>query len=385
MKILLWAPFGAGTHYWGPGTSAFRLYKSLNDKNIKVTLIHASDEQEFFKDVFIEQIKLPTLKKNGLIDKIRYFRSAMKWIKENHQNYDVVHGITAFEYTFRPLLQFSKYGVPVFIKITGEHGGFGENSILSKFLGIAKRRKENANKITGYISISSSIEANLLKNGIKEEIIHSIPNGVDINRFKPINRENKIALRSNLFVNNIFTFIYLGGLTHNKRIIEIVTAVGILKSKGYNNFQLLIVGPDRSGGVVENEINSIIQENKLNEQIIRFDKVEQPELFFQVADVFMLVSKKEGLSNSLLEAMATALGTIVTNISGSTDLVKNNVNGFYTNGIPVDIADKMLKCMNEVNTIGNFGKRNREKIVNEYSNETLLKKHIQLFKRNINK
>src|SRR5690554_2021968 len=136
MRILLWAPFGAGTHYWGPGTSAYRLYRSNRNQSSEVTLIHGSDEQALFPEVFHEQIKLPTLKGSGILDKLFFFWAAKRWIKRNYHKYDVVHGISAFEYTFRPLLLFSKLGIPTYIKITGEQGGFGNNGALSKFLGL---------------------------------------------------------------------------------------------------------------------------------------------------------------------------------------------------------------------------------------------------------
>lgn len=383
MRILLWAPSGAGTHYWGPGTSAFRLYKNLNDKNIKVTLIHASDEQGSFPEVYDEQIKLPTIKKKGFFDKLMYFYSAKRWIKKNYHRFDVVHGISAFEYTFRPLLQFSELGVPVFIKITGEHGGFGNNSTLSKFLGIAKRRKLKANQITGYISISSSIETNLISHGVKKELINNIPNGVDIDRFVNIDNSAQKLLREKLGVKNIFTFIYLGGLTFNKRIIEIIEAVNLLKNSGQNLFQLLIVGPDRSDGNVEKEINTLINNYNLRDLISRFEKVDNPETFLQASDVFMLVSRKEGLSNSLLEAMSCGLGTIVTDVSGSKDLIVDNLNGFFTDGTPTDIAQKMNLCILDPQKVIKFGINNREKIIKNYSSEMILGKHIRLFQDNI--
>jgi malate/lactate dehydrogenase len=82
IRILLWAPLGAGTHYWGPGTSAFRLYKSNTNKNVKVTLVSASYKQDKFPDVYDEQISLPSLDNNNLISKIKYMIAAKKWKKK---------------------------------------------------------------------------------------------------------------------------------------------------------------------------------------------------------------------------------------------------------------------------------------------------------------
>src|SRR5690606_39727582 len=130
MKILLWAPYGAGEHYWGPGTSAYRLYQKKIPGECEVTLVHASDKQGSFPDTFVQQIKLPSLENAGLIGKIRYFAAADRWIKQNGSKFDVFHGLSAFEYTFRPALRFEELGKPAFIKLTSLHGGFVKSSFL---------------------------------------------------------------------------------------------------------------------------------------------------------------------------------------------------------------------------------------------------------------
>lgn len=381
MKILIWAPFGAGNHYWGPGTSAYRLYKKNDSSTIEVTLIHAADEQELFPDVFKEQIKLPSFRNGSYLDMMRYFWAARKWIQKNYYKYDVVHGITAFEYTFRPMLQFASYGIPVFVKLTGESGGFGDNSRISKILGVAKRRKQNANKISGYISISSHVTSNLLNNGVSSNKIFEITNGVDTNRFLPLTIEEKNNLRLALGVRKMLTFIYVGGLTYNKRVIEIVEAIAKIKSEGFVDFQFLIVGPDRSNGLVEKELEVLIKEKELEDTVIRICHTETPEKYLQVADVFLLVSATEGMSNALLEAMSCGLGAIVTPISGSVDLIENNKNGVFCDGTVEDITCKIKLFIENKDLIPLFGNRSREKILMSFSDIVIFKSHLELFNK----
>ena len=108
MKILLWAPFGAGTHYWGPGTSAYRLFKNNQDSNTKVTLVHASEFQSDFPSTYFEQIKIGNIDKKSLLAYLNYLIASYKWIRKNHQDYDVFYGITAYFYTFLPAVFFKK-------------------------------------------------------------------------------------------------------------------------------------------------------------------------------------------------------------------------------------------------------------------------------------
>lgn len=379
MRILLWAPFGAGTHYWGPGTSAYRLYKANKDKNVKVTLIHATNRQDDFPDVYYEQISLPCLENSNIIGKIRYLIAAKRWIKKNHHKYDVVHAITAYEHTFRPMMEFVKMGKPVYMKITGEHGGFGGNSRISRLLGLAKKRKKYANDITGYIAISSMIKNNLLKFDIDERKIFEIPNGVNSNRFKTIGIEEKKVLRNKLGINDKFTFMYVGGLTFNKRVIEVVKAITLLKKKGLENFQFIMVGPDREKGLVEPILENLIEEHNLHDFVIRFGQTSSPEKFLQAADVFTLVSESEGMSNSLLEAMSTGLPSLVTDISGSQDLIKDDMNGKYTTGSVEDISDKLEWFIKNAENIPSMGAKSRDMIERFYSDEYVLKEHINMF------
>lgn len=380
MRIILWAPFGAGTHYWGPGTSAFRLYKALEDKNIQITLVHASPEQGVFPNIFSDQICIATLKKDSKLSSVIFILKSFLWISKNYKNYDAFHGITAFYYTFLPAVYFNMLRGKTFIKITGGNGGFGNNSKISRLTGVSKFRLKYGNSLSGYISISSFITNNLIENGIHKNKVFNLANGVNTDRFTPASKEDKSCLRHKNEIPDKLTFSYIGGLTENKRVTNILKSVKILKSEGFTDFQFLIVGPDRSNGVVESNIKKLIDILEIEDMVIRIPFTKTPEKYFNMSDVFILVSRSEGMSNSLLEAMSSGLPAIVTKISGSEDLIKENVNGYFTNGSPEDIARCLKVFINEKDTIENMGFITREIISSNYSNENILKKHIRLFK-----
>lgn len=374
MRILLWAPLGAGTHYWGPGTNIYRLYKTLKEKDdIKVTLVHGSSQQGSFPEVFDEQIALPSFDK-GVFNKLLFFIKGKKWLQNNYNRFDVFHGISAFETTFLFANMFYGFGKPAFVKITGEYGGFGKNSLISRLLGISNRRLKNANNITGYISISKKIKENLIKNNVSEKKIFSIPNGVDTERFSPISSESKIDLRKNLGIDNLITICYLGGLTENKRVYEIVSAINELVVEGVK-IQLLIVGPDRSNGVEYEKIKPFLLNNWLHH--IKF--TEEPELYLKASDIYILNSKSEGMPNSLLEAMSTSLCCLSTPASGSADLIDNNINGLVLDGSKEDIVAKVRSIVRNLEDYKHLGEQARRKIENSFSSKYVLNSHLELF------
>lgn len=379
MKIILWAPLGAGTHYWGPGTNIYRLYKVLKDKNYHITLVHGSSQQGHFPEVFEEQVFLAPYDGTPF-DKLCFFYEGRKWMKKNYQKYDVFHGISAYQTTFYFAKMFHDLGKPAFVKITGEYGGFGDSGYLSKILGISRWRKRNLNSITGYISISSTITDNLKNNGVALDKIVEIPNGVDTDRFRPIiNKEEKLVLRKNLNIENKLTICYIGGLTENKRIFEIVSAVKELILKDID-IQLLIVGPDRSNGVEYNKIKDYI-----GSRIIHVPFTKTPEDYLRASDIYVLNSKSEGMPNSLLEAMATGLICLSTEASGSSDLITDSTTGYILDGTADDIVNKVKKILLDYELALNLGKQARSLIINKYSANSVLNKHLNLFNRYVNK
>lgn len=377
MKILLWAPLGAGTHYWGPGTNAYRLYKSLKNSSHEITLVHGSSEQELFPEVFKEQIKLPSFDK-GYLNKALYFYEGKRWLQNNYKNYDVFHGISAFETTFYFARLFEDLGKPAFIKITGELGGFGGNSRLSNILGISKRRMKYANRISGYIAISSKIKKNLLQLGVDPKRIFSIPNGVDTSRFCPVTNEEKLKIRQSFQLVNRFTITYLGGLTENKRVYEIVLAINLLVKEGYN-VQLLLIGPDRSNGIEYNKIRPY-----LNENIIHIPFTKEPEKYLQASDLYVLNSISEGMPNSLLEAMSSGLICLTTPASGSEDLVYDNVEGIILDGSSECLYNNIKEILIQPQNKKFLASNARQKIIKHFSTSIILEKHFEIFSANIN-
>jgi glycosyltransferase involved in cell wall biosynthesis len=382
LRILLFSPQGSGSHYFGPGMSAYRMYNLLDDKSVSVSLAHGFRAQKKV-DFFDQQYFISDIKKKGIYSGIKFLIEAKKWIKKNAHQFDVVHCLSAFHHSFMMAIWFEKMGVPVVIKITGSKGmGFIENSYKSKLLGLRRYRKKNANNITGYISISSEIRQKLIYAGIELERIFNIPNGVDTDRFKPVDDLSKGKLRDNLGIDNKFTVIFTGSFDENKNPYLISRAFHRFSTR--YDAQLLLIGPDRDGGHQRLKINDFIKNNNIaNIRVLDF--VDDIELYYQASDLFILPSIHEGLSNSLLEAQACGLPAIVTRISGSEDLIDESLNGSFIEPEPGSIANAFEEYKRNSDKLTKYSKCAREIILKKYSCEEVLQKHLLLFSKIRNK
>lgn len=99
------------------------------------------------------------------------------------------------------------------------------------------------------------------------------------------------------------------------------------------NFKLIIIGEGPEKETLEKKISSL----KLQDKIFLTGKINYPEiiLYLKAVDLFVLNSGYEGLSHTILEAMAAGVPIIASKIGGNLELIKHNYNGWL-----VDYNDK---------------------------------------------
>lgn len=381
MRILLFSPKGAGNHYYGPGMNAFRMYQNLTpDAGIELYLAHGYREQQRYK-LFKEQYFISDIENKNIYLGIKFLFRAKKWIDRNAHKFDIVHCLTSFHHSFMFSYWFEKKGVPVIIKIgQSDHTGFDENSIKSKLLGLHRFRLKNANEISGYVSISKEIRSKLLQAGIEQKRIYNLPNGVDTNQFYPVNYSEKLMIRNELHIEDKFTVIFTGAFSERKNPLLIAQA--FKKFKDRSDIQLLLIGPDLDGGAQRREILKIIREQKIKNILLRgFTPTIAP--YYRASDLFVLPSSQEGFSNSMLEAQASGLPAVVTRISGSEDIIIEDVNGRFIEPNTTSLYEAMNYYFNNFDILSKESINARKIIVDNYSMNAILNSYLKMFRNQI--
>jgi len=210
--------------------------------------------------------------------------------------------------------------VPIIIH--GEHG-----FEITDLTGQNKKRKFIRKLVLSTIvdkivTVSKNLK-NRLINEIKikpEKIIH-IPNGVDTNKFNIYRKEftrKKFGFKKEDFIIGIVA--RLDPIKNHKTLIsafkEIVTI--------HPNTNLIIVGDGPLRNKLENQTYQLGIKNKI---IFMGERSDVPEIL-RTFDVFVLPSLNEGMSNTILEAMATGIPVIALNVGGNPELVINRETGF---------------------------------------------------------
>ena len=144
----------------------------------------------------------------------------------------------------------------------------------------------------------------------------------------------------------------------------------------YPNLKYLICGQ----GEKKEYLQKLIRAYDLTERVILLGfRVDVAELY-HVADIFVFPSRQEGLPVALMEAMASGLPVICSEIRGNTELVKNGKGGYLVkqeNPKEFDLAFRKLNQMS-LHDSQQSNKMSQENVqkMNEYC-ETKIKKKMQ--------
>jgi glycosyltransferase involved in cell wall biosynthesis len=99
-------------------------------------------------------------------------------------------------------------------------------------------------------------------------------------------------------------------------------------------------------------------------------------------DVYICTSETEGLSNVLLEAGASCLPIVATRVGGNPEIVADGENGFLVETHdPESIALAALQLAENPELRRDMGKRNRERVMAQFSIRAMVRAHEELYER----
>jgi len=198
-------------------------------------------------------------------------------------------------------------------------------------------------------------------------------------RYTAVSSSLKKKLRKELNLPEKTTLLFVGWLIPRKDPETLIRAFAQLKK----DVQLVIVG----SGILENEMKNLANELKINDDII-FAGAKSPEEMYSwygAANMFVLPSLSEGRPNVILEAMASELPIVATNIGGTNEVIRDGKNGLLFPVKDVDaLAKAMTKILKDKKLTPALSKSARDDIVNMgYTWESCAKKYIEIYNKAI--
>ena len=174
---------------------------------------------------------------------------------------------------------------------------------------------------------------------------HGSSNGIDTSYFDPslYSTATKLELRKKLkLTDDDFVFVFVGRLVGDKGINELIAAFKKILEE-HTNVQLLLVGNP------EEELDPMLPETE--EFIFKSDKViatgwaDDVRPYFAISDCLTFPSYREGFPNVVMQSGAMGLYSIVSDINGCNEIVKEGVNGTI---IPTKNTEALFNAMKHV-------------------------------------
>ena len=193
---------------------------------------------------------------------------------------------------------------------------------------------------THIIPEGEGVKNDLLQNGITKKTLRVLGcgniKGVDMHRFS--RRPEVLKLAEEIKDKDVFTFIFVGRIVKDKGILELCTAFDKL-SKQYKCRLLLVGGRDIDP--IPERAEEIMRDNPCILSVGR--KVGDDLLaHYAASDCFVFPSYREGFPNTVLEAGAMGLPSIVTDINGSREIISEGVNGII---VPPRDSEALYRAM----------------------------------------
>jgi len=188
---------------------------------------------------------------------------------------------------------------------------------------------EALNKSLGVVAISTHQGSILRELGVNSSKVHYIPNGVDTKRFGNM---VKLDLRARFGIPGDAMVILSVGSGRPVKCFDVgIKAFAKLHMQLANSYYV-IIGRDTDNCI------PLAQELGVTKNIFFCDGLYGDELIgaYQQADIFFSPSMQEGCPLVVLEAMASGLPVLATDISGSQDLIKTGINGIVVKPGNVD-------------------------------------------------
>ncbi len=178
---------------------------------------------------------------------------------------------------------------------------------------------------------------------------YTIPNGVETDRFHPIDRPQSPKVK----------IIFIGRLIPRKGFHRVVRALPSVQKQATVPFEVEVVGT----GAHRAELDSLAEELGVSELIRYVGMVpyDQLEKSYQYADIFVLTSLSEGMPSVILEAMGSGLPIIASNVGGNNEIVHEGENGFLIMGDDIELlANRIAQLVNDADLRRGMGIKSRE-------------------------
>lgn len=319
------------------------------------------------------------------IQRMLYSLRVLRFLLTQRKNYEIIHSHGIFPYTYCGIIASKLHGKKIIAKMITS-GADDPKTIKNRFLGSLQLKLLSL--IDKIVSISSELSASFKQSSLPQNKLIEIPNGVDTDKFKPLADMEKHNLRKSLRLPTdqiIFTFV---GVLNKRKGSDLLIEAWRKIAQDIPKAKLILVGPKtktENKNTDEQFVNNLLDEIKTNplmKNVILTGYIDNAQEYLKASDIFVFPSWREGMPNSLLEAMSCGILCIASELPCVTDIITNNQNGLlFPPGDVKQLADLMIKTAKDSKLRDATGSNARDTIECKFSLDIVADRYAILYRQ----
>lgn len=369
--------------YWPLEYGAQRQTKILGNRlqsrgiNVSVVtgLFRLKRSFETIQGISVKRLScFPWLKGLRKFGELFFMLNLFVYLMRNRRRYDLIHTQQGIFPAFVSALVGKLTNIPT-VTTFRLSGDFSDLKYLqSKPFGSFMKRYllQNTDRI---VYVNDELAEELLQEGASPQKMVKIHNGIELNGLQTFGIKERANMNGGGLV------VYSGRMTAQKNL-EMLLYSWTEVIKTHTHARLVLLGDGEYQRVLERHVKKF----GISGSVTFEGYVQDVYPFLAKADVFVLPSLAEGISNSLLEAMLSGIPSVVSDISPNRELIQDGLNGFtFRTGDAKDLARKLAMLLSmDKRQRQLMGQRGRQKIIEDFDIETIASKYIDIYYQLLN-
>lgn len=359
--------------------SARRLFAALLRAGHQVSVLTRNYDRLPARDVIdgVTVYRLPVVGPGRLGASVSYLVQALWWLVRQRRTYDVIHCHQAYAPALIGTLAKRLVGKPVIVKVATADE-FSERRELEHLPGFRIRRRL-LRRVDRFVMVNERACREFLTLGIAPERLLHIPNGVTLPAQAASDPGIRETARRRLELPWRQIALFVGRLSTEKQLPLLMRAWAHVRA-ACPDAHLVVVGDGGTFRNVEDDLRRQVQELTLAPWVHFVGRSDRVEDYLLAADVFVLPSKTEGLSNALLEAMAAGLPVVATRIPGNQAVIHEGLDGVLVDrDNPKELAAAIVRLLQEPALAERLGRAARATVGARYAIDRVAEAYQQLY------
>lgn len=339
------------------------LIDGLDPARHRAVLVCLQDGGDLLSDIHAPGVRVYGLRKGNRFS-VRAIAYLAAIIRREHAEIVHCHNHGALAYGVLASLVAQRGKV-----VYTAHGVLSASRLRTALLGRARRR------VRRVVAVSEDTRQVATGHGRMDPRRTSlIINGIDVRRFAPFAGAETARIGLGLDPGTV-VFGIVARLSPVKDHSTLLRAFAQVRATE-SNARLVIIG----GGETEAKVRALIAELGLSDSVRMTGDRRDVPLLMGVLDVFVLSSYSEGLSITLLEAMAASLPVVATRVGGNAEIVVDGVTGLLVEPRnPAALAAAMLWVTENRSPARAMGAAGRTRVEEHFSERAMVAKYAQVY------